>query len=627
MRLNGRQRLQREPHLKDFSKWPHIDVFDLPANKRKTFLRNRKIMMLILSGVAHVTAAKRCGVDPSFVSYLLNRCLGGLIEREPALTAGLVPSSKIHQVVRSRPLSVNRNCGAQGAFQAILSEHPDIKERLDKIILAFIRRDKRAENLRPGRFHREFLRLLREKNWPTNQYPFDRDRFASETCRKYFHKRVEELRLPSKPSKANRIVSPKVKYAYEEVQIDAWLVDLTTSMEIVLDERLIPIRLSRFTVYLASDVATGCRLSYHVALTAHPSKEDVLAVIEKIHLPSKRVVTTNGVDYLPGAAFPSQLGKIYEHAGIQMIRLDNALAHHAGAIREYVCETLGATLNLGIPGQPKARGAVEYVFKQLAELAVRFPSATGNNPTHPRKETAKNSTLPPVTRLHEFEDILDVTLASYNVTNRQLSGSSAPLELLRYQMEHCYLPLCFSGIGRKRSAFLETIVRSVKFLKSEQRPPFVNFQTLRYNGACLSSPELLNKEVKIEYDVRDIRTIRAYKLDGRYLGELKAPMTRQHFPLSIQTFRKLRKRSARSSDKVAGTVDGYFIELVEDTQSPKSNLELVRVARELLQAGSTKIGVTKSKPKEFEQPRISNHNNTRKIAKWSDRVSKRRKAS
>lgn len=627
MRLNGRQRLQREPHFKDFSKWPHIDVFDLPTKKRKAFLRNRKLMMLVLSGVAHVVAAKRCGVHPSFVSYLLNRCLAGPIDREPALTAGLVPSSKINKCSRSRPLSVNGNCGAQGAFQAILSEHPDIKEKLDKIILAFIRRDRRAENLRPGRFHREFLRLLREKNWPTNQYPFDRDRFASETCRKYFHQRVEELRLPTRIKKAERIVTPKSKYAYEEVQIDAWLVDLTTSMEIELDERMIPIRLSRFTVYLASDAATGCRLSYHIALTAHPSKEDVLAVIEKIHLPSKRVITTNGVDYLPGAAFPSQLGKAYEHAGIQMIRLDNALAHHAGAIREYVCETLGATLNLGIPGQPKARGAVEYVFKQLAELAIRFPSATGNHPTHPMKESAKNAKLPPITKLHEFEDILDVTLASYNVTNRQLSGSSTPLELLRYQMEHCYLPLCFSGVGSKRSAFIETKVRSVKFLKNEQRHPFINFQTLRYNGACLSSPTLLNKKIIIEYDVRDIRTIRAYQLDGRFLGELEAPMTRQHFPLSIQTFRKLRKRSANASGNVASTVDGYFVELAEGTQSPKSNLELVRVARELLQAGLTKIGVSKRRTKQVDQPIVSNSNNIRKIASWAERVNKKRKAS
>ncbi len=627
MRINGRQRLELEPNLKDFNQWPFIDVNDLPTNKRKGFLRNRKIMMLVLSGISQVKAARRCGVHPTFISYLLNRCLGGVPERTPALTSGLVPSNIVKSVTRKLPISTNCDSGARGSFTAILLEHPDITEHLDDLIRKFIRRDRRAENLRPGRFHREFLRILRERNWPENRYPFDQLGQGRESCRKYFHQRVQALRLPKPSEKKTRVVLPKSKYAYEEVQIDAWTADLTTSIDIYVGDDLIPIGLSRFTVYLATDAATGCRLSYHIALTAHPCKEDVLAVIEKIHLPIERNITARGLQSLPGAAFPSQLGKIYEHAGIQMIRLDNALAHHAGAVREYVCNELGATLNLGIPGQPKARGAVEYAFKELAALAARFPSATGNHPTHPIKCVGKNAKLPPVTKFHEFEDVLHSSLASFNVTNRQISAGSTPLDLVRYQMEYGYLPLSFSGIGKKRSAFMATKNCSVKFLKNERRAPFINFQTLRYSGRCLNSAKLLDRKIKVEYDVRDIRSIRAYTLEGSYLGELKAPMTRQHFPLSIQTFKKIRARCRDSGATVAGTVDGYMLELARDTNSSKSNLELVRVARELQFSltGNRKDEEPTTEPRKITQ--TIGRTNTRKIVSWLQKTPSRREAS
>ena len=121
-----------------------------------------------------VKIAEQCGVHPSFVIYIVNRCLGGNDDCHPALTAGIVPSAVIKKAVRSIPLSDNRDTGSRGCFQSILEENPDIKESLDQSILDFIRRSRKAENLTPGRFHREFLRLLREKNWPLTQYPIDR---------------------------------------------------------------------------------------------------------------------------------------------------------------------------------------------------------------------------------------------------------------------------------------------------------------------------------------------------------------------------------------------------------------------------------------------------------------------
>ena len=624
MRLNWRQRLKIEPDLKDISNWPHIDFYNLKVAKRKSYNRNHKILMRSLSEMKLSEVAKLACVDPSFVTYLLNRCLGGNEGHRPALTAGLVPSMRIRKSTRSIKLSENCDSGAQGAFQMILREYPAIKERLDQLLIDFIKRSNTAENITPGRFHREFIRLLEEINWPKNRYPFDTNSRAYETCRKYYKQRLSELRLP-KPSKhKHRVIVPKAKYAYEEVQIDAWLVDLTTSLDVVLDDRLIPIKVARFMVYVATDVATGCNLSYHIALTAHPTKEDILSVIEKIHLPWKaRKLRTKGVRYLPGAGFPSALDEIYQYAGIGMIRLDNALAHHANAIRDFVCNRLGCTLNLGIPGQPKARGAVEYVFKQLSELALRFASATGNHPKHPLKETKKNASSPPKLKLHEFEDILDVTLSSYNSSNRQIAGGNTPLNLVRYQMETCFLALIYDGSDGNRSPFIRSEIKNIVFLQNEQRAPFIRFESFRYNGQCLRETNLLGKEIKIEYDPRDIRTVRAYELDGKFVGEIKAPMTQQHFPLSIQTLKLMRKRTVGSSGLVASTVDEYFVELSKNLKSPKSNLELARLAREIFPSDDRTFNVSQPITKPIPSANDGCGSNVKTIPKWSTKLARR----
>jgi len=625
MRLNWRQRLEFDPGLVDINSWPYIDLYTLKVSQRKSFNRNRKIIMRVLAGQKLSNVAKLAGVHATFVTYLLNRCLGGMDASPPALSGGLVPSKRIRNSTRTMRLSEDCDSGAQGSFQKILSDYPHIKDRLDGLLVDFLKRSRTSENITPARLHREFLRLLQELNWPKNRYPFDTDSKAYETCRKYYHDRLNELRLPEPAKHKNRIISPKARYAYEEVQIDAWLVDLSTSLDVVVEERLVPLRLSRFMVYLASDAATGCKLSYHIALTAHPTKEDLLSVIEKIHLPwTKRKLRTDGVSYLPGAVFPSSLDEEYQYAGIGVIRLDNALAHHANAVRDYVCNKLGCTLNIGIPGQPKARGAVEYAFKQLGELALRFASTKGNHPKHPLKETLKNTKLPPKLKLHEFEDVLDVTLASYNVTSRQFSGGDSPLNLVKHQMESGFLTLNYDGSDIRRSPFIRSEIKKIVFLKKEQRAPFIRFSPFRYNGQCLRNQELLGEKIRIDYDPRDIRSVKAFKLTGEFIGELKAPMTQQHFPLSIQTLKMMKRRSMGSTGKVMGTVDEYFIELSNSTDSPKSNLEMARLAREIFPNDGRAFKTQKTKiPTRSTSVNVEYTTNVRTIPSWSTKLASR----
>ena len=122
---------------------------------------------------------------------------------------------------------------------------------------------------------------------------------------------------------------------------------------------------------------------------------------------------------------------------------------------------------------------------------------------------------------------------------------------------------------------------SVKELKNERRAPFVNFEGLRYTGPCLSNARLINRQILLRFDIRDIRKLEAFDLNGNALGELLAPRSRQSFPLSIRTLKRINKKVRNSSGLEQRSVDGYFMGLFKATKSTKNNLELIRVYREI----------------------------------------------
>jgi len=304
-------------------------------------------------------------------------------------------------------------------------------------------------------------------------------------------------------------------------------------------------------------------------------------------------IKTKGIRYLEGAAFPSGVNPIFSNCMYGTIKLDNALAHHANRIQSYVCEDLGGTLNYGLPANPKSRNFVEYVFRRLNELSHRQSATTGSNPASKIRETSINSKSPPPVKLHEFEEMLEVVLAGHNNTPQVRLKGSTPLEVLQHQIEKLPIPICYSNLHREKNPFIDQDIVDVINLKNEQRAPYVNFAGHRYRSSAFSNINLLDKQVLIKFDKRDIRTLKVFDENGCELGEAYIPNTHMRVPLSLRTNRKIQANNRKNKKNPMMSVDDYFSELIH-SKNPKDIREAIRVYREIKDDGSLDESKTNS---------------------------------
>lgn len=585
MQLTWRQRLEQQPSLLVFREWPVIDALSIPAEKRRQFLRNQQIVAQVLANRPMNTTARDHHVSPPFVTYLLNRALGGEETEVPALTRALVPGEPLASGRRRKALStLAEPCGNTCSFRHLLAVVPGLRDYLDKLVRLSLHRTRNSENLRVGTFHKAFLRYLRQANWPADTYPFTVDYQGYESLRRYFHRRMEELSLPRQPT---RVITPRVKpvTVFAGIQIDEHTVDCHGSVVLVLNERWEPLRLSRITLIAAREVTTGAVLGSVLVLNGSVSREDVLALLATFTCPwTPLALTAPGLAYPPGVSMPSALGAEFRRAAYGIIQFDNAMVHRALEVRDYVCDRLGATLNLGIPKYPLARVLIETAFKDLNLDIHRFRSTTGSHPTDPLKEPPHQAKKPPLVSIKVLEEVIQVHMAVMNRRPMGNLGAATPIDVLREQMANHWVPLRPACALERTDPQVGSCWLTVHYSVRERRRPWVNFAYLHYDAPGVLSPALARQKIRVEYQRSDIRHLHAYNARGEFLGTLEAPQSWQRFPHSLATRKLILKLIRQNHIRSIDPLGAYFDYILQHRTLPSQALELVRVTREFGQA-------------------------------------------
>ncbi|WP_460242225.1 hypothetical protein [Aurantivibrio infirmus] len=594
MHVTWQTRLQQQPHLKTIENWPTLDRETIQPEKRRQFVRNLSIVSQVLHGHSYRDVAQKNGVSISFVSKLLHRALAGDESKNPALSAALVPHTRLIKSRRRATLpSFTDKTGSRCAFQHLLLNVPNLRIALDKVIKAHIGDYRQGQNLKPKAFHEEFLRLLADAHWPRSAYPYTETLCGYESARQYLHRRTNELlikqtarRQPKREIRARAMV----KRVYQEIQLDEQRFDLYASVGFEVGGDLKAIPVSRVSLVLALDVATNCILSYSLALTAAPNQDDILECLGKLHKPwQPRDLVTPGLSYPPGAGFPVGIVHGAENLAPGEFRLDNAWAHSANTIRHYIAESLGATLNLGIPASPKQRNWVEYAFKLASDQAHRFVSTSGSHPNDPKKQSKKNSKKPPIINLLTVEEYLDVLFATHNATPKPFLEGASPLEIIQEQIQTKYLPVLSELAVKSLNVLTDTKTVTVRWDKSGFRLPHINFAGVRYRGDGLAQSDLVNQKIRIQIDRKDIRHVTAYTLLGEKLGTLDAPRSWQRFAHSLRTRKLIFDYTKSRRRKIQDQHADFFAYLLENKELPSTALEIVRVYREATQNQGVKL--------------------------------------
>ena len=581
MRLTWQQRLEQQPSLLNLREWPVIDPLNLPMPKRRQFLRNQKIVAQALQQVPLKAIASQFHLHPSHITHLLNRTLGGEDDRLPPLTQALIPNHRVNSSRRRKALdTLALPAGSANSFNHLLEVVPGLKTYLDKLMRLFVRRHARGQNLRVATFHKAFLRFLRQVQWPADCYPFTVASLGYESVRRYFHRRLVVL---SAPKESTRIILPGMKPVsiFEEIQIDEHTVDCHGSIVLVLNNQWEPLRLSRITLIAARDVASSCVLAVLLVLSRSPTKEDLLTLFQLMTQPWQSApLATPGFTYPPGIAMPTALGNDFLRPALGIIRFDNAMVHRAVAVRDYVCDVIGATFNLGIPKYPLARVLIESAFKDLNLTVHRFPSTTGSNPVDPVKEPAHLARKAPLISLKALEDTIHVHVAHMNQKALGNLGAVSPINVMQAQMANHWIPLRPECCLQHNNPMIGRDQVKVHYSVSEHRRPWINYAYLRYDAPHVLTPDMKGKTIWIEFNRNDVRELTAISDTGEHLGMLQAPAPWRRFPHSLTTRKFIQELIKAGHVKAEDPFGSYFDYLLAHRALPTEALELVRVSRE-----------------------------------------------
>ena len=618
-----KEQLDSRPELRDLANWPYIDQRALPLDRRKLFMRNKRLVARVLSYDSISTVAADANVSRGTLYSLLKRTLESPDGDQPALTVGLVPFAQVTKPKRKMALS-SLSCPSAGrcSLSYVLDKLPDVTKKLDEHLSAFIKRSASGQNLKPGVFHRLFISLLKEYGWPTDTYPFTESSLGYESVRKYFHSRIDALKQLNGSSKQTVPRPLRPLSVLEEVELDEQLTDGAAAFEFEINGIKVTERLARLSLVMMVDVASDCWLSYHLAFTRSPRQEDVLAVFDQFYKPWKQLkCSESGLRYTVGAMMPSGLGKDFANLPIKMVKLDNALCHMAESIQHYVCEQLGATINLGIPGQPKSRNVIEHAFRLVSDQLKRYPSTTGASPLDPERETPKNRKSPPIVTLGALEEAISVIVANHNALPQAALGNKAPIDVFKEGVLHGLVIRTSDDVATLTNPFLRRKKATIRKPKLESRLPYINFKYARYQGTSIASDSMINQEVFVEYDSTDLRTIKAYRPDGTFLGELMANggwgKHKHSRGMREHIYRENRKLRRASQDPLGD----YFRAQLEEARSPKKALEAVRILREAESFQLDNDLISEAGPRSKSQrrikPRTTDVNACAEIKPWS----------
>ncbi|RYE58708.1 MAG: hypothetical protein EOP48_02960 [Sphingobacteriales bacterium] len=338
--------------------------------------------------------------------------------------------------------------------------------------------------------------------------------------------------------------------------------------------------MARCKLILAVDSATGCILAYRLVLSEEVNQFDILSLFSSMFYPWQPLdLTTPGLQYTPGACLPAYFGGDFLRMGFGIVKLDNALVHLSASVKNYICSDLCATLNLGLPAQPKGRSHIEHAINIAATCAHRFASSSGSHPKDPNRETLKNSKKPPVVTLTGLEEALSVTLTHHNVVPQASLGNGTPIEVLRYQMANSPVRL-LPPILMPTNPFHYSETVSIKRIASERRRPHINFLYVRYVGGALDHLASKYSEVRIECDYRDIRNLKVFSLHGQFLGEVSVQGGWIRFPHSITTRKRIFRENKTARISMRDPLGEYFAQILEQRDLPTKALELIRISRE-----------------------------------------------
>lgn len=520
--------------------WRRVDSSQLTDAVRDRFDRLSAGIAFYLE-TGHLTrAAQIAQVSRSVLIRQLNRCVTLADDGRLYGWAGLLCGARTcgYHRNKSLPGPADRS-GHAGAFTQFLTEHPEIRDKLDALILGRRITGEVAE-----------ARVSAKTAWTRlcgwcfdagishRSYPLNTKSQGRRSVARYVTQLVQRSPHGAVDARFGENAAYKLRFGtarrspicamapFDIAQCDAHKIDCIGTLEITgpVGPQFVPIERLWLIAYL--DSYSRCVLGYAVAIATQPSAQTIEAAFVAANVPWQPMeASILGVKYAQGAGFPSGLIPELTQCSPCVLNLDNAVQHFSHVIAEHLRRRLGCIIAYGGLADWGHNALLERWFKTLETRGFhRLPSTTGSHPGDTRaRDPVRTASRLGIT-YQQLLYLADVLCANYNATPHRALGGQSPLEVLRAFAQRGFdgplLPALPTPSWNSPALGVEIVTPVVRGSIQQGRRPYVEFGGARYSNENLQSAwHLIGKRIVVHVP-RDARNCDAYLSNGFALGGL-----------------------------------------------------------------------------------------------------------
>lgn len=524
---------------KNIDNWVEPPISGLPRKFQILYQLRKKALTRYYKGEGTVKEIERAfGISKSEIYRLSSKALSK--NRYGEIT-GWLACVPYYRPIPQYTRTTSKTSGTAGHFTKLLKDH-DLEQDFKKIALgkkAINGSAVRGKELE-GIYH-AFKTMCEEAGIDVHDhYPFNNIRGAQETVRNYVNKVrkenfIDSVRVEHGSQVASMAMAegkgynntPSPLRPYDRVQLDEHKID---SIPVLLTYdsygELVVETNARVWVVVMMDERSRAALGYSISLTQQYTEEDLVECFANVLQPSEKIVHPNPKPpYIPNAGFPSGIFKQCAWRIFNRIQVDNAYAHLSHWLWDRLTHIGVGEICLLRPGAPRQNKEIERLFGTFTRNSFqKLPNTTGSNPKDPRRKKYPDKKAAQLgITIEHITQIVDFTLANYNATPHSSLDGRTPLEVVENYINKADHPIRIHDQKSTDSleVFDEDIKCFVRASKKHGHAPYVQYLNGRYSSQTMKMRgELVNKQVILRINRKDIRKGVLYQTNGEIIGEV-----------------------------------------------------------------------------------------------------------